>query len=213
MGFLVILATQVGRASRVTNALALSAFVMILLDPFILRFDVGFQLSFLATIGLIYASPVLERRLKFLPNKLEIRSSLANSLAAQILVLPILLSNFGQFSLISPLANLLILPIIPIIMLFGGLAVLAGLAIIKLGWILAFPVWYLLKYQIFIINVLSRLPGVSWQVRFAARATLVYYLILFVFYLLFRREKGALFAVNQNPGRTGILEKTKKQKF
>jgi len=130
-----------------------------------------------------------------------------------ILVLPILLSNFGQFSLISPLANLLILPIIPIIMLFGGLAVLAGLAIIKLGWILAFPVWYLLKYQIFIINVLSRLPGVSWQVRFAARATLVYYLILFVFYLLFRREKGALFAVNQNPGRTGILEKTKKQKF
>ena len=87
MGFLVILATQVGRASRVTNALALSAFVMILLDPFILRFDVGFQLSFLATIGLIYASPVLERRLKFLPNKLEIRSSLANSLAAQILVL------------------------------------------------------------------------------------------------------------------------------
>ena len=61
MGMLVLLATQLGRMSQIANTLILAAVVMILINPKVLVFDTGFQLSFLATIGLVYLSPKLEK--------------------------------------------------------------------------------------------------------------------------------------------------------
>jgi len=75
MGGLVLLAMQAGRLSDVKNALLLAATVMLLINPKLLRFDIGFQLSFLATIGIVYLSPSIEKVLKILPRSLKIRES------------------------------------------------------------------------------------------------------------------------------------------
>src|SRR3989338_4103247 len=60
MGMLVLLAKQLGRLSRVDNVLALSAVLMLLQNPLVLRWDAGFQLSFAATLGLVYLSPKIQ---------------------------------------------------------------------------------------------------------------------------------------------------------
>jgi len=148
MGILVLISQQVGRLSNPRNLLALAAFLMIFKEPTALLNNIGLQLSFAATIGIIYLSPYLKK----LP---EI---LATTLSAQIAVAPIILFYFRQISLISPLANLLVLPIIPITMLAGFLATVIGVLFPLIGIFLAWPAWLFLSYEIKIIGLLAKVP-------------------------------------------------------
>ncbi|MBU0964672.1 competence protein ComEC family protein, partial [Patescibacteria group bacterium] len=124
MGMLVLLATQLGRMSRITNTLVLAAVVMLLINPKVLVFDAGFQLSFLATIGLVYVSPIIEKVFKWVPAVLEIRASLVATLSATLMTLPLIIFQFGRLSLVAPLVNVLILPAIPVSM---GLGFITGI--------------------------------------------------------------------------------------
>jgi len=124
---------------------------MIYANPKVLVFDLGFELSFAATLGLIYLSPILQRWFTPLEKEpfeirqvakstpkiiLALKEILIATLSAQIAVLPLLVINFGQLSLIAPLANLLILPLIPLTMFWGFLAGLAGIFWLSIGKIL-----------------------------------------------------------------------------
>lgn len=148
MGLLVLLAQQVGRLSNPKNLLALAAFFMILKEPSALLNNAGLQLSFAATIGIIYLSPYLKK----LP---EI---LATTLSAQIAVSPLIIFYFHQVSLISPIANLLVLPIIPVTMLVGFIALAIGVLYLPIGIFLAWPAWLFLTYEIKIIELLTKVP-------------------------------------------------------
>lgn len=163
MGLTSLLAMQVGRLSNSSPALFFSASVMLAINPFLLFYDVGFQLSFLATWGMITLSrPVswLFRKIKLrIPEAFGLRESLTATLAAQIATLPLITYQFGQISLIAPLANLLILPVVPLIMLLGFLAVLAGLISLSLSQILFWLGYPLLWYFIKTTELLSVLPG------------------------------------------------------
>jgi len=165
MGILVLLAGYVGRVSRVTNALVFAAFLMLLVNPKILVFDVGFQLSFLATIGLIYLTPILERYFHHWPEFYGLKNSLVTTLSAIILTTPLIFYQFGRLSLIAPLANVLILPIIPWAMSLGFVAGTLGIIWWRIGWCFGWLVWLLLSYIILVVEGLARLSWSSIEIK------------------------------------------------
>ncbi len=161
MGLLGLLALWHGRTAQILTMLLLTLAVMVTLEPRSLLYDVGFQLSFLATLGLILLTKPLEPFFSKLPERLGIRETLLSTFAAQIMVLPILFGNFGQVSLISPLSNLVVLWIIPLTMLLGSAALfiafipLVGILIAK---IIGFGCWLCLTYVILVIQGLAKVP-------------------------------------------------------
>lgn len=161
MGGLLVLAGREGRFYQVTNAIVFSGAAMLFFNPYLLRYDVGFKLSFLAAFGLIYLAPSFNRWFSVLPNFLSFRNNLSATLSAQIMTFPIILWEFGRISLVAILANVLILPAIPTTMLFGFLAGLTGFISLKMAEIIVLPAWFLLSYQIFIVKLLSAVPWAS----------------------------------------------------
>jgi len=169
MGWLSLLAVQIGRRQNGLNSLAIVAALMAVFNPTIL-WDVGFQLSFLATLGLVlYADPVQQafKRLavRYLPSHLVERLAgpvgeyILLTLAAQVLVLPVMAYHFQRLSLTMLVANPLILPVQPAVMILGGLAVLAGVVFQPLGQALAYLAWPWVAYTIRVVEGLSGIPG------------------------------------------------------
>lgn len=161
MGGLVLLAQYLGRMNKIGNALLLTAVIMLIVNPKILVFDLGFQLSFLATLGLVYFNPVLveilkvEKFIKLKSLKIIIVDYFLTTMSAIILTTPLILYNFGKISLVAPLANILILPFIPIAMLLGFIAVVLALIYQPIGWVVGWLVWFVLQYIIWILNKLA----------------------------------------------------------
>lgn len=169
MGWLGLLAVQIGRRQNGLNSLAIVAGVMALFNPAIL-WDVGFQLSFMATLGLVlYAEPIqiaFERlAARWLPAE-EVKrvgklvgETVLLTLAAQVLVLPVIVYHFQRLSLTMLVANPLILPAQPAVMVLGGLAVLAGAVMQPLEQILACLAWPFVAYTIRVVELLAAIPG------------------------------------------------------
>ncbi len=178
MGSLVLLATQVGRISKITNALLLAAAAMLVFNPKILAFDVGFQLSFAATIGLVYLSPIFEKYFAKLPSVFGAKETFTTTISAIVLTLPLILYNFGRISFIAPLANILILPAIPLAMAVGSIAVLGGLIYSGLGQVLGWLAWLVLSYIIKAVEFLAAIPWASGE------AGKIHWIFLVIFYLV-----------------------------
>ena len=124
---------------------------------------------------------------------LSLGDILITTLAAQIAVLPLLVINFGQLSLISPLANLLILPVIPLTMFFGFFATLAALIFLPLGEILGLISWLLLTYEIKVIKFLATMPLAVLKFRWTWFGGIFYYLILFCLVYYFRKKSKLIY--------------------
>lgn len=155
MGILALFAVWVGRKSEVGISLLFAAFLMTLFNPKILVYDISFQLSFAATIGLIYISPFLERVFKKVPSFFAVKESLVMTLSAQAATIPLILLYFGRFSLIAPLANVLVLPLVPFAMFLGFAAVLLDTVFLKfLSLIVGYVGWGVLEVIISIVEVL-----------------------------------------------------------
>ncbi len=149
-------AILVGRGGDALSFLLFSAAIMVGLDPPLI-YDLGFQLSFLATAGLVLLEPVLRRWLRWLPGWLA--SSLSVTLAAQLFTLPVLVDSFHTLSLVSPLTNLLVTTVLPGLMVVGGLTIALGALFQPLGQLLAPLAWLYLTYLVDVISWTSRLPG------------------------------------------------------
>lgn len=168
MGSLALFARQVGRRQFALNTLLAVAMFMCLWNPLYI-WDVGFQLSFFATLGLIlYATPLSEaaNRLitRYFPTSTaekfaELFSEFVLlTLAAQITTIPIMAYHFQRISLVSFLANPFILPAQPAVMILGGLAVLLGLAWLPLGQIAAWAAWPFVVYTIRMVEIFDSIP-------------------------------------------------------
>jgi len=162
MAGLAFTAQVLGRQEDGFIALIFAAITMLLISPLIL-FDVGFQLSFAATGGILFLEPILKERGRIF-NLPVFGAELATTLAAQVGVMPIILANFGTISFLAPLINALVLPVVPLIMYLGGIAVFLGLLLKPLGQFFAWLVGILLVYFTSIINIFARLPWVSLQI-------------------------------------------------
>lgn len=153
MGFLLLLALRNGRLYAITPSLLFTAFVMVILNPKILVSDVGFQLSFLATAGIVYGMPVLQKLTARWTEFKFFKNIFLTTLCAVAATLPLLLFKFGQLSIVAIFANLLILPFVAPIMAIGFLIVVPFL-----GSGFAFVVGLMLKLIIWVVNLLT-----SWQ--------------------------------------------------
>lgn len=155
MGVLLLFARHSGKVYQALSALLFAAFVMVLVNPKILRFDVSFQLSFLATAGLIFLVPKLETYFEWFPNFWKLREHLLATLSTQIFVLPLLLSIGGTFSWVTIPANLLILSAVPATMFFGFLTGLSGFLSVSLSQLFSWPTYLLLAYELWIVKIFS----------------------------------------------------------
>ncbi|MDP4001316.1 MAG: ComEC/Rec2 family competence protein [bacterium] len=182
MGFLLLISLNSGRLYAVTNAMVLTAVIMIGINPKILQFDIGFQLSFMALLGLVYLTPRIEPYFTRVPKL--IRVYLVATLAAQIFVLPLLLYNFDRLSLIAPITNIMVLPVIPFAMLFGFLAGTLGLIWGVLGIPFAWVTWLLLTYIIRIVNISSLIPLASIEITNTHIVFVVIYYVVLVLWLI-----------------------------
>ncbi len=181
-----ILARAAGRDSDALTSLLFTAALIVGFAPLTL-WDVSFQLSFLATLGLVALAPPLERLFQRLP--LGLPAILATSLAAQLMTLPVIALNFHRISLISPLANVAVQPAIAPFMVCGALTAVAGLtahvAVRILGWM----TWLIGTYMVTVIHQLARLPQSSVDIPAIPNADqpvmlITYYAIIaLVFYV------------------------------
>lgn len=180
MGFLLLSAYRFGRLYSVTPIICATAFVMVFINPRILFWDVGFELSFLATAGIVYGVPVLEKLTQKYKQINFIKKIIISSLCAIVATMPVLLLKFSAFSLVALLANILVLPVIPLLMLFGFFAVLP-----VLGAGSGFLADNLLKYVIYISTTLSNWKYASLEISISPFTFLLFYgFILIGYYFL-----------------------------
>jgi competence protein ComEC len=183
MGSLALVAQRLGRRTVGLNTLAVAVFAMTLVNPLTL-WDVGFQLSVGATLGLIlYAEPLeaafRQRVERFTTpqNAARLTSWLAESflltLAAQITTLPLMAYYFRSLSLVSLLANVVILPAQPAVMLVGGVALIAGLVWLPLGRMVAWLAWPFTAYTLAFVEFFARFPAASLGLGDVASAIVV----------------------------------------
>ncbi|MFH1610371.1 MAG: ComEC/Rec2 family competence protein [Patescibacteria group bacterium] len=153
MGLIVMYGLKEGRLSSSGRAIIFAATFLLLLNPRLLRFDVGFQLSFLATIGIIYFYPFINKWIKIISEK--IRGIISITLSAQVLTLPLVFYYFGIVSFISPITNVLVLPILPFLMVFGLLFVSIGFIWQPIATFLGILIWIVLEVIIKISEILT----------------------------------------------------------
>lgn len=188
MGILYLWGHHLGRTTFAPASLAAAAMAMTALNPYTL-WDVGFQLSFAATLGLVlYAAPLgraFERALTQLTSVKRARqvSGLLNdnlivTLAVQITTTPLILHYFGRLSLVTLLTNLLILPAQPGVMTWGGLATILGLIARPVGQVVSWVTWVFLTYTIEVVRLTARTPFASLPVRAEGWMVWGYYALL-----------------------------------
>ncbi len=190
MAGIFMLAQYFGRNSSSLRAVVFAASIMLFLNPFLLTLDIGFQLSFLAVLGMIYLQPTIEGLLKKIPNPgfFPLRSTLSTTLSAQAFTLPILIYNFGYIPLVSPFTNILIVPFLAPITILIFILGFAGMVFWGFGWILSWPVWLCLTYILKVINWFSKISWASFGVEDVSWIFLVFF-YLFLSVIIRRIEK------------------------
>lgn len=183
MGVLVLLAQREGRLYEVKNAIVFAGAMMVLINPEVLRYDIGFQLSFLAALGLVMISPKLEEVFKKIPNPAGIKKTLVMTLSAQVLVLPLILFYFKSISVTSLPANVLILPLIPVTMLAGFISGIAGLIFAPIGQFLAYFAWILSSIILYLVKIFASPGWASISITIGTWfLVLLYAIIYFLFF-------------------------------
>ncbi len=176
MGSVLLLGQVLARRADSLNLLLGTGAAMLFVSPRLVV-ELGWQLSFAAMAGLVYLSPWLIKKLTFLPEFLSLRQISAETLAASLATMPIILTRVSEVSVITPLANLLVAPIAILVYVFGlGLLVLSTFSFTAAApavWLLSAVLFYLVT----IVNWLASLPWAAvqsvWQV----------WLVLIVLYL------------------------------
>ena len=171
MGALLIGASLLGRPGAPLVALALAAVAMTAHDPRVLN-DVGFQLSFTATAGIMLLAPPMQAAGRRLTDSLAgagwtgtalagVCDTVAVTLAATLATAPVILYSFGRLSLVAPLANVLVVPAFPLVMLTSAAAALLGALLPSAAPVVGALAWPPLAYTIAVARYAARLPGAS----------------------------------------------------
>ncbi len=182
MGILSLFILHSGNEGTPFYFLLWSMFFMVLMNPFLLARDVSFQLSVAAVSGLILFTPLWSRLFDGIPRAFGFREALEATLAAQAGALPLIAFYFGTVSIVSPLANLLVAPVIPVAMLLSSLSLLPGI-----GMIFAFGAYGLLRSTLFIVHSFSTLPFSDTVFSVDAVGLCILYGMICLFGLTFHR--------------------------
>lgn len=169
MALIGLFARTKGRTYNAFRALIFAGLLMTLWNPKYLVYDVGFQLSFLATLGIIFITPILEQKFRRVPKKvlfiLPLRELMSVTLGAQLGVVPFILYKMGTVSFISLVANIVILPAIPFAMVLGFFAGTIGLFSMGLAYPLVWVTLHLLHYITGAVSFFAKVPLASMTLR------------------------------------------------
>lgn len=219
MALLMMLARVFRRPAAALRGLLLAAATMAIINPFLVLYDLSFQLSVLATLGLILFSDALAARMLFVPKTLGLREIIATTLATQITVLPLLVLSVGAISLVFLPANALILPAVPLAMFLSFVAALVALLSPSLAVFAGFPAYIVLSGIIIVAEFFGTLPLALLPVpRLAVWPALALIALLYGFFLWrFVREGGAM---RKNPpvlhaqaGQAGAFQPQRRSDF
>jgi competence protein ComEC len=176
-----------GRALEQVPLLIFTASILGIITPKIL-FSLSFQLSFVSTLGLVlFETPVSRLLKKFSAHPGVLLADLSSTVAAQLLVWPIISYSFGRVSLFSPLVNMLVLWVVSFTTLLGGLFIVVGFFSLSLARIISFPVYFLLDYFVQYVTFFGNagMQGLALQV--GVRFLVIYYAFLFLLLKFFPR--------------------------
>jgi len=158
MGSIASLGVITGRSYDVVHALFIAVFFMLLWNPYTLLYDPSFQLSFVATLGLLLGVPLLLPHLSFVPKLLGLKELIAVTIATQIAVIPLIIFMMGTVSLVSLPMNILILPILPFVMLFVFITGVIGIVSPIIAFPFASVTYLLLVYVIRMVEWFANVP-------------------------------------------------------
>jgi ComEC/Rec2-related protein len=179
---LIYLAQFAGRKFAVWRALAVSAWLMLVISPQLIT-SISFQLSVAAMLGLIS----FKDKLKGLRKIPLVGKEVADSLSAQVMVLPIIGYHFGQVSWAAPLVNMFVLPLIPMIMTYGLIGLL-GLVWLPLAIPFVYLCYPLCWFFVWFIQKTGQYSWLNFSFSFPWWLVLVYYLGVYLF--LVRNREG-----------------------
>jgi competence protein ComEC len=189
MAGVALIADLIRRDYSVSRALAFAALVMLIQNPLILLHDPSFQLSFLATIGLLLLASPIESRLGWIPDKFGMRGTVASCLATQIFVSPFILYMMGQISIVGVAVNIIILPFIPATMLLVFLTGSLGFISYYLSVIAGWGAHLLLQYELFTVEHFARIPFAALHaLPFSGWWVVAFYVVFSVIYLWSQRR-------------------------
>ncbi len=188
MASLALFADLVRRDYNVVRALLFAALIMLIQNPLILLHDPSFQLSFLATLGLILLASSIEKRLTWIPEKFGMRGTVASCFATQIFVSPFIFYMMGQLSIIGVVVNILVLPFISITMLAifltGAIGFLPGVIFAAISQFFGWCAHFLLTYELFMVQNFARLPFAAIHIpQFSGWYVVGFYLVFAVVYM------------------------------
>lgn len=166
MAELMLVANRLGRSRHMGIALMATATIMTLANPLILVWDVGFQLSFLSTVGIVYVTPLFDIYFRRISDVFGLKTSCISTLSAMTTTLPLLLYQFGQLSLVAPLVNVLILWTIPWLMFTGFVSIVISGIFFPIGNVFGFIPWLAMKYMLGVVTFFSEISfaSVAWPV-------------------------------------------------
>jgi competence protein ComEC len=192
MATLALIARATGRNYDVARALILTAVVMVLLNPFVLFYDASFQLSFVGTIAIIFYVPKIEKYFLWVSERFGLRDIVTMTFAIYIFVCPFILYEMGSFSFVTLPANILIMPFFPLTMIFGFLTGFIGILSNVLAVPFAYISYFLLHYELWVINFFSGLSFASFTIP-----NFPFFLMLSIYtyfiYMLFGRNISKFF--------------------
>ncbi len=153
MAFIAGLARETGRPYAPHYALATTAASFALANPKVPVYDIGFQLSFLAVIGIVYGAPVLKRLFRMRgAGFMNWKETLVATVSAQFLTAPLLIVQFQNFSLTALVGNVLVLNFIPLVTVLGFFLAFSALFLAPLAALIALVVGPLAAFIIFVVN-------------------------------------------------------------
>lgn len=178
MAGIVFAAFQTGRLARPLSALLFAGGILLFFDPLLLRYDLGFQLSFLATLGILWVAPYQERLLSqrgFLVK--HFLGIVIMTFAVELFVLPIILFSFHTFSPLIIIGNFLVI-LVPFAMAFSFVATLLFLLIPGAHVLFAWPAYVLLTLITRSVEWLGTIGGMVTVERFGVPQLFLWYILL-----------------------------------
>lgn len=169
------------------KGLFIAGLVMMVFNPMLLFYDPSFQMSFMATFGLIFLSDKISKCLSFLPEKFGVREIISATLSTQISVTPLIMRFSGIVSIISLFTNLVVLPFIPYTMLFVVVAMLLSFISVTVAQAFAFIPYVLLTYELWIVHQSASLQYAAIEFEtWSWKEVIICYFFMILIYLILK---------------------------
>lgn len=175
---LALAAWYYGRKFHPLILLPFAAAVTLLINPGYSKGDLGWQLSFAAFAGVMILAPLLQAYFYGSKKPSAVRQILGETISAQIVTLPILVLAFGQFSNVAVIANILVLPLVPLAMLLTFIAGIGALLLPTVAWVWGQPAEWLLNYMVHVAQYVAALPWAQTEIEITPWHTAVAYIVI-----------------------------------